>query len=326
MLKTTSKELAHAAIGLLALIGAAGAAAQTYPVKPVRLMVGFAPGGGTDVTARIFAQKMSAQLGQQVVVENRAGAAGAIAAEQVAKSPPDGYRLLMLASGTFIHTVLTANPPYNLERDFSPIAFVTISPLVLVVHPSVPARSVSELVAIVRKTPGRLNFGSDGVGGTSHLAGELFNILAKVKMVHVPFRGGAESAMALASGQIDVNLPSLASATPMLNAGRIRALAVTSLKRSQLMPSLPTLDESGLRGYDLVSWFGFLGPAGLPRPIVDRLHAVSVSVANQADVREALAKQGLEVETKTPEQFATFMRELALQIAQLGKVASIKME
>jgi tripartite-type tricarboxylate transporter receptor subunit TctC len=322
----TAKGLLHAAIGLLAVIGISDASAQSYPAKPVRLMVGFAPGGGTDVTARIFAQKLTGQLGQPMVVENRSGAAGSLAAAEVAKSPPDGYRLLMVASSTFINTVLSANPSYSFERDFTPLTFVTISPLVLVVHPSVPARTASDLVTLARSRPGQLNFGSDGIGGTSHLAGELFNMLSKVKLLHVPFKGNADTAMAIAGGQIDIGFPSLASATPLMTAGKFRALAITSLKRSQLMLSLPTLDESGLPGYDLVSWFGFLGPAGLPKPIVDKLHAVSVAVANAPDVREALAKQGVEVETKSPEEFAAFMRDQAVQISRLGKVANIKLD
>jgi tripartite-type tricarboxylate transporter receptor subunit TctC len=321
-----AKDWRHALIGLCALSGVSGAWAQTYPTKPVRLMVGFAPGGGTDVTARTFAQKLTAQLGQAVVVENRSGAAGSLAAAEVAKSPPDGYRLLMLASGTLINTALSANPPYNLERDFTPIALVTISPLVLVVHPSVPVRTASELVTLARTQPGKLNFGSDGVGATSHLAGELYNMLAKVKLVHVPFKGNSDAAMALASGQIDIGFPSLASATPLLTVGKFRALAVTSLKRSSLMPSLPSLDESGVRGYDVVAWFGFLGPAGLPKPILEKLHSAIVSVANAPDTREAIKQQGLEIQTTTPEQFGVFMREQIVQIARLGKVANIKLE
>ena len=320
------KTLRYAAIGLLAVMGLSGAWAQSYPVKPVRMIVGFATGGGTDVTARYFAQKMSPLLGQSVVVENRAGAAGSIAADYVAKSPPDGYRLLMIASGTFIHDVLSTNVPYSLERDFAPVSLVTTAPLVLIVHPSLPVRSVADLVALARRRPAQLSFGSDGVGATSHLGGELFNMLAKVKLVHVPFKGNADSAMALASGQIEVGFPSIASATPLLNAGKFRALAVTSPKRSSLLPSLPTLDESGLRGYDVVAWFGVLAPAGTPRPIIDRLNAVIASVAGAPDAKEAVAKQGLEIEFGSPEQFAAFMRESDVQIRRLGKEANIKLE
>ena len=320
------KGLCHAAVGLLALSGVSGAWAQSYPVKPVRLLVGFAVGGGTDVTARFFAQNMTGPLGQPVVVENRTGAAGSIAAEQVAKSPPDGYRLLMIASGTFIHDVLSTNVPYSLERDLAPISLVTVAPMILVVHPSVPARNAGELIALARSMPGRLNYGSDGVGATSHLVGELFNMQAKVKLVHVPFKGNADASLALASGQVDVAFPSIASATPLLSSGKFRPLAVTSLKRSSLAPGVPTLDESGLRGYEVIAWFGVLAPAGTPKPIIDKLNAVIVSVANAPDAKEVVAKQGLEIRTGTPEQFATFLRESWRQIEQLGKLANIKLE
>jgi tripartite-type tricarboxylate transporter receptor subunit TctC len=320
------KGLRHAAIGVLALFGVSGAWAQSYPVKPVRLLVGFASGGGTDVTARFFAQKMSPQLGQSVVIENRPGAAGSIAAGELAKSAPDGYRLLMIASGTFIHDVLSANMSYSLERDFAPISLVTISPLVLVIHPSLRARSVNDLVVFARSRPGQLSYGSDGVGATSHLGGELFNMLAKVKLVHVPYKGNADAAMALASGQIEVGFPSMASAMPLFSAGKFRALAVTSIKRSSLAPSLPTLDESGLRGYNVTAWFGVLAPAGTPKSIIDRLNAVIANVANASDTKEAVGKQGLEIEIGSPEQFAAFMRESVTQISRLGKDANIKLE
>jgi tripartite-type tricarboxylate transporter receptor subunit TctC len=315
-----------AAFGLCATIAAPAAWAQAYPVKPVRMMVGFATGGGTDVTARYFAQKMTERLGQSVVVENRPGAAGSIAAEQVAKSPPDGYRLLMIASGTFIHAALSTKIAYNLERDFAPVSLVTISPLVLVVHPSLPVKRVGELLTFVRQRPGQLSYGSDGVGATSHLAGELFNMLGKVKLVHVPYKGNADAALALASGQIEVGFPSIASAMPLFTAGKFRALAVTSPKRSSLAPDLPTLNESGLKGYDVIAWFGVLAPAGTPRPIIDRLNSVLGSVANAPEAKEAVGKQGLEIETSTPEQFAAFMRESNVTITRLGKEANIRLE
>ena len=269
---------------------------------------------------------MTAQLGQSVVIENRPGAAGSIAAGELAKSAPDGYRLLMVASGTFIHDVLSANMSYSLERDFAPISLVTISPLVLVIHPSLPARSVNDLVVFARSRPGQLSYGSDGVGATSHLGGELFNMLAKVKIVHVPYKGNAETALALASGQIEVGFPSMASAMPLFSAGKFRALAVTSIKRSSLAPSLPTLDESGLRGYNLIAWFGVLAPAGTPKSIVDRLNAVIANVAGSPDAKETVGKQGLEIEISSPEQFAAFMRESVTQISRLGKEANIKLD
>ena len=332
LIKTTQivlgigKDLCNVAIGLLALIGVSGAWAQSYPNRPVHLMVGFAPGGSTDVTARLFAQKMAALLGQPVVVENRPGASGSAAAEQVAKSAPDGYRLLMLGSGTVSNAALRTNMPISLERDLTPISLVTIAPMILVVHPSVPAHSVSELIELARSKPGQLNFSSEGVGGNTQLAGELFNSMAKVKLVHVPFKGGGESAMALASGQVDLSFPSMASAMPMMRAGKYRALAVTGLKRSTLLPTLPTLDESGLHGYNMVAYVGILGPVGLPKAIVEKLNAAIANVAKESDIKESVQKQGMEVEASSPEQFATFLRESLAQFARLGKEANIKLE
>lgn len=302
------------------------APAQSYPSKPVRIVVGFAAGGGTDVSSRLLAQKLSPQLGQPVVVENRPGAAGSIAAENVAKSPADGYTLLMLASTTFINAVARTNLPYDLVRDFAPVSLVTVAPLVLVVHPSVPARDTRELIALARSRPGRLTYGSDGVGGTSHLAGELFNLMAKVSLVHVPFKGGSESAVAVASGQIDINIPSAPSALPLLGAGKFRALAVTSAKRSSLMPSIPTLDESGLPGYELITWYGLLAPAAVPKNIVGQLNAAIGKVVNTPEMKESINKQGMEPETNSPEQYAAFMRGLAAQIAKLVKSTGFKVE
>jgi tripartite-type tricarboxylate transporter receptor subunit TctC len=303
-----------------------GAFAQSYPTEPVRLMVGFAPGGGTDVTARIFAQKVGEKLGQPMVVENRSGASGSIAADMVSKAKPDGYRLVLVASGTFIHGVLSTTVPYNIVRDFTPITFVTQAPLVLVTGPSVSVRNFNELMELARTKPGGLTYGSDGIGATSHLAGELFNTLGKVKLVHVPFKGNAEGLAAIVGGQVDLGFPSLATATPMLQAGKLRAIAVTSAQRSALLPDVPTLDELGLRGFDIVAWFGFEGPPGLPKPIVDKLNTAISEVARSPEIKEVVAKQGLEVHLRGPEQFAAYVREQAAVISQLGKDSSIKLE
>jgi len=305
---------------------ASEALAQSYPNKPVRLLVGFAPGGGTDVTSRLVAQKLTQHLGQPVVVENRAGAAGAIAAEYVAKSPADGYTLLMVASGTFINSVLRVHLSYDMEPNLVPVSLVTTAPLVLLVHPSVPARGVKELIALARSRPGKLNYGSDGVGGTTHLAGELFNVMAKVKLVHVPYKGAADSVIATASGQIDMNFPSVTAAMPLLGTGKLRALAVTSARRSSLLPSIPTLDESGLPGYDLSAWYGVLAPAAVPKDIIAQLNAAIIKVVNTPEMKEAINKQGIEPQTNSPEQFTAFMRSLSAQIDKLVKLAGLKIE
>ena len=305
---------------------ASGALAQSFPNKPLRMVVGFTAGGGTDVTARLVAQKLTPYLGQSVIVENRAGATGAIGAEYVAKSPPDGYTVLMTASGTFINSVLRAHLSYDLERNLVPVSSVTTAPLVFVVHPSVPARDVKEVIALARSRPGKLNYGSDGIGGTAHLAGELFNLIAKVKLVHVPFKGAADAVIATASDQVDMNFPSAPAAMPLVGAGKLRALAVTSAKRSSLMPSIPSLDESGLPGYDIFAWFGVLAPAAVPKDIIAQLNAAIIKVVNTPELKEAINKQGMEPQTNSPEQFAAFMRSLRGQIDKLVKLAGMKVE
>jgi len=302
------------------------ACAQGYPNKPIKLVVGFAPGGGTDVTARLLATKMSVNLGQPVVIENRPGAAGTIAANQVAKSDPDGYRLLMTASGTFINSVLSTTQNYNIETEFTPISIVTITPLVVLVGSTVPSRSISELIEFGRSKPNQLTFGSDGIGSTGHLAGELFNSLTKLKMLHVPYKGSGEVVTALASGQVDVIFPSMPAAMPLLQSGKFRPLAVTSIKRSILSPAIPTLDESGLTGFDLIGWFALVGPAGMPRAIVDKLNSAIVKLVDDSDFKEAINRQGMELQPNSPEIFIKYLRDTGSSISRLGKQSNIKLE
>ncbi|MBI4189793.1 MAG: tripartite tricarboxylate transporter substrate binding protein [Betaproteobacteria bacterium] len=301
--------------------------AQNYPVKPIRLVVGYATGGSTDVAARMVAQKLSEHLGQPVTVENRTGANGSIAVERVAKSPADGYTLLMATAGDAVVPVLRAKLPYDLERDLMPVSLVVTGPQVLVVHPSVPARNVKELIALARSQPGKLNYASSGVGGTPHLSGELFKLMAKVNIGHVPYKGGSESAVATASGQVDMLISGIASVLPLLGAGKLRALAVTSAKRASLMPSLPTIDESGLPGYNRAGvWVGVLAPAGVPKDIIVLLSALLGKLVNTPEMKEALFKQGLEPQTNTPEQFAAFIRSELAQNAKLIKASGLKVE
>jgi len=302
------------------------AGAQTFPNKPIRLMVGFPPGGGTDITARLLAAKLGDHLGQPVVVENRPGAAGTIAAKQIAKSEPDGYRILMTASGTFIHSVLSSGPAYNIESELTPISMVSVSPLVVMVGSSVPVRDIGELIELARSKSGQMTFGSDGIGSTGHLAGELFNSMAKVKMLHVPYKGSGDVVVALASGQVDVIFPSMAAATPLLKSGKFRALAVTSIKRSTLLPSIPSLDESGLSGFDLVAWFALVGPVGMPQAVVEKLNAAIIKVVGESDVKDTVGKQGMELQAGSPEMFSKYLRESGASISRLGKQANIKLE
>lgn len=317
---------------LIALSMIAGAAigptawSQDWPNRSISLMVGFAPGGGTDVTARLFAQKLSAVLGQPVVVENRPGAAGNIAAENVVKAEPNGYHILMIASGTFINNVLTSQPRYSVTKDLAPISFVTISPLVLVAGPTVKARNVPELLDEMRARPNPLTYSGDGIGGTQQLTGELLSAMTGVNLLFVPFKGSSDATTAVAAGQVDISFPSATAAVPLLQSGKVRALAVTSANRSSLMPDTPTLNELGMTGFDIVGWFALMGPAGLPRPIVDKINSALAEVARQPDVKESLSKQGLELELNSPEEFAIYLREQASMISKIAQDANIKID
>ncbi len=297
-----------------------------YPKRTVTIVVGFSPGGGTDVTSRMLAQKLTSEFGQSVVVVNRAGASGSIAAETVAKSPADGYTLLMVASATIANAALRTDLPFSLERDFAPISLVTEAPLVLLVHPSLPVHTVKELVALARTKPGTITYGSDGIGSSSHLAGELFSSMANVKLVHVPFKGGSDSAVATASAQILINFPSIPAALPLIKAGKFNVLAVTTPKRSSFMPTVPTLDESGLPGYDVPTWYGLITPAATPKPIITQVHAAVVKIVGTSEVTDFIHNQGMEPQANTPEQFAAFMRAQTDQYAKVGKLANIKLE
>ena len=308
--------------GLLTHAGAAG----VYPVKPLRIIVGFAAGGSTDAIARVVAQKCSEHLGQPMIVENRSGAAGALAATRVATSPPDGYTLLLMPASTATDVALRSKSPFDLGRDFAPVSLAVIGPYVLVVHPSVPVRNVGELIALARSQPGKLNYASSGVGGTMHLAAELFNVMAKVKTINVPYKGGSETVVATAGGQVDMSFPTLMTALPAVNAGKLRALAVTSMKRASLTPSIPTLNESGLSGYDRPSWFGVVAPAGVSKDIIARLNSLMVKAINTPETKDSLIKQGFEPQTNTPKQFAALIRNEIDQTARLIKLLGIRPE
>jgi tripartite-type tricarboxylate transporter receptor subunit TctC len=302
------------------------AAAQNYPTKPIRLIVGFPPGGGPDVTGRVIAQKLTDNLGQTMVVENRPGAAGFIALEKVATSTADGYTLLMMSSNDTALPALRSKLPFDLERDFAPVSLVTSGAMVLVVSSSMPARNVKELIALARAQPGKLKFGSGGAGGTVHLTAELFNSMAKVNILHVPYKGSADIVVAIAAGQIDMSFPSITIAQPLLDAGKLKALALTSAKRMSSVPSIPTLDESGLPGYDRYAWYGVAAPAGVPKTIIARLNAEIGKVVNTPEMKKSFEKQGLEVQTNTPEQYAAFIRSEIAQNAKLVQMAGVKPE
>ncbi len=299
---------------------------QGFPTKPMRMVVGFPPGGGPDVTARAVGQKMAESLGQSMVIENRPGASGYIAFERVAASVADGYTLLMMSSNDTALPALRSKLAYDIGRDLSPVSLVTVGPMMLVVRPTLAARNVKELIALAQSQPGKLKYGTSGAGGTVHLTSELFNAMAKAEIQHVPYKGSAESVVAVASGQIDMSFPSVTVAQPLVEAGRLRGLAVTGAKRMPSVPSLPTLDESGLRGFDRTAWYGVAAPAGVPKSTVALLNAEIGKVVNTADMKAFFLKQGLEVQTNAPEQFAAFIRSEIVQNARLAKLAGIKPE
>lgn len=297
------------------------AAAQTYPLKPVRVMVGFSAGGGTDVTARVLAQKLSEYLGQPVMVENRPGSGGMIATEAVAKAAPDGYTLLMVAAADVVQPAMRAKLAYDLERDFAPISNVVVVPFALVIHPSVPVRNLKELITLARARPGQLNYASSGIGSSAHLSNELFNSMAKVRITHVPYKGVSEGVTALAGGQIEMIFGSFPATMPLNEAGKIRMLAVSTLKRTSVMPSLPTVDEAGVPGYERYGWYGVIAPAGVSKDIIARLNAGIVKVVASPEMRETFTKQGLDPQTNTPEHFAAFIRSELVQTAKLIKAS-----
>lgn len=298
-------------IALVAFAAAASSApsvAQPYPSRPVRLVVPFPAGGPNDIIGRLVAQKLGESFGQQVVVENRSGAGGNIGTDFVAKAAPDGHTLLSGGMGSLVMNPLIEKVPYNPLRDFAPVALVASAPNVLVVHPSLPVRDVKGLVALARARPGQLNYGSGGVGSTPHLSGALFNALASVDIVHVPYKGNAPALTDLLGGQVQLAYLGIPPVQPYLHSGRLRAVAVTSLRRSAAMKNVPTVAESGVSGYELSPWYGLLAPAGTPAEIVSRLNAEVVRAMRSGDMIEKLAALGAEPETTTPEEYAARLR------------------
>jgi tripartite-type tricarboxylate transporter receptor subunit TctC len=313
-------------MGVFIVLTSCDALAQTYPTKPIRLIVGYTTGGPTDTTARMVAQKLSEHVSQPVIVENRAGASGTLGKERVASSPPDGYTLLVMSSGDAIVQALFAKAPRDLELAFAPVSLAATGTYVLIVHPSVPARNVKELIALARANPGKLSYGSSGVGSSVHLAGELLNVKANLKILHVPYKSSADSARATASGEVGLSFPGIPGALPFLYAKKIRALAVTSKKRVAMMAETPTLNESGVPGYDRYGWYGILAPMGTPKEVIARLNAALSEVVNVADMKAALNLQGLEPHTTTPEQFGAFIQADIMENAKLIKLIGLKAE
>jgi len=306
------------ALGALLALVATAASAQTYPTKPIRLVVPFPPGGATDILARDVAQKLTEAWGQQVIVDNRPGAGGNIGSELVAKSAPDGYTLEMGTVGTHaINASLYAKMPYDHVKDFVPVILVAGVPNVLVVNPAVPANSVAELIAYAKANPGKLNFASSGNGTSIHLSGELFKFMAGVQMTHVPYKGSAPALQDLIGGQVQLMFDNLPPSLPQIKAGKLRALAVTSLARAPALPDVPTMAEAGLPGYEASSWFGVLAPAGTPPAIVTKLNAEIAKWLATPEAKEKLSKQGANAAGGTPEDFA---KHIAAETAKWAKV------
>ena len=299
---------------------------SSWPAKPVRIVVPYPPGGPVDVSARLLAPKLQESLGQPFLVENKPGAGGNIGADFVAKSAPDGYTLGMGAIATHaINPALMANVPYDPIRDFRHLALVVQVPNVLVVNPELPARSVKELIALAKAQPGKLDFASGSTGSTGHLAGELFKQMTGTYMVHIPYKGAPPAVADLLAGRVHLMFDNLASALPNVRAGKLRALAVTTMRRSSALPDLPTLDESGLKGFDMTTWWGLMGPAKLPPDVVQRLSVEILKAMDSADVRERLRAMGMEGSpVRTPEQFTAFVEAEAKLYARLVKVSGAK--
>ena len=295
-----------------------------YPVKPLRLIVPYPPGGGTDTLARLLVQKLSEALGQQVVLDNRPGAGANIGVEVAAKSPPDGYTLLLATIANAISASLYSKLNYDLVKDFSSVTLLATTPHMLVVHPSVPARSVKEFVALATARPQQLAYSSSGSGTPSHLAGELFASMTGVRLVHVPYKGGGPSVIALLSGEVSVGFATMPSVIPHVKAGKLRALAVTTAQRSPSFPQLPTISEAGVPGYDAGSWYGLLVPAGTPKEVVARLNAETVKLLKLPEVKERLDSAGFEVLVSTPEEYAAFTRNEIEKWAKVVKASGAR--
>ena len=305
----------------------ASAHAQNYPTKPVRMIIPFPPGGTTDILGRVAAQKLGEALGQQVVPDNRPGAAGNIGTELVAKAPPDGYMLLTAPGSTLtIHPSLYPKLPFDPLKDFTPVTILGIVPNALVVHPSLPVRNVKELIALAKSRPGQLNYASTGAGQSTHLSMELFKTMAAVKITHVPYKGSAPAVTDLLGGHVSLMFDNMPSALPHVKANKIRALAVSTLKRSPVAPDIPTVAESGLPGFEVSVWFAVLAPAGTPRPVVDRLNQVLVKALQSSDVRERLSSQGAEPIGNTPEEFTAVMKRDLVKWAKVVKDADIRLD
>jgi tripartite-type tricarboxylate transporter receptor subunit TctC len=315
------------AIALLMLAGAGAALAQQYPVKPIRMIIGFPPGGGTDIIGRIVAQRMSEGLKQQILPDNRGGASGQIAAELTAKAPPDGYTVMMAhIAAMSILPSLYPKLPYDPVNDFASVALVAISPNLVIVHPTLPVKSIKELIALAKARPGQIHYESSGLGTVQHLAGELFKLQAKVNLLHVPYKGAGPAIIDLVAGHVQLGFDVIPVAGPQVKAGKLRALGVTSAKRSALFPDLPTVTESGVADFDMSTWWGLVAPAAVNKDVIARLNVETLRALRLPDVKERIAAAGADVVGNSPEEFAAFIRNERAKYARIVKEANIKLE
>ncbi len=312
-------------VALALITGAAAAQGPAYPVKAVRIVVPSSPGGGTDILARVLAQKMAESLGQQFVVENRPGAGQVIGIEAVARSAPDGYTLIMAASAIVINEVLYAKPPYDTLRDFMPVTQTASLPNILVAHPALPVKSVRELIALAKTRPGQLNYSSAGSGTSPHLSMELFRLMAGITLTHIPYKGSGPATVDLVAGQVQLSMPNVLTALPQIKGGKLRGLGVTSSKRATGLPEIPAIAET-LPGYEAIQWYGVLAPAGTARDIVGKLQAEMARILVLPEVKERLAADGADAVGSRPDEFTAYIRSELAKWGKVVKTGGIKLE
>jgi len=302
------------------------ATAQEYPSKPVRIIIGFPPGGATDLVARLMAPRYTALFKQQFIVDNRPGANGVIGSDLAANAAPDGYVIHLATIGSLVLSPATSKVPYDSLKDFAPISQAVALQNIFIVHPNLPPRTLKELIALARARPGALNFASSGNASPGHLAGELFKSMAKVNLVHVPYKGGGPAMVDLVAGHVEIFVAVISTAVPQVKAGKARALAVTGPRRAAALPEVPTVSESALKGYEATNWYGYVAPPATPRAIVERLHKATLTVLEMPDVRKTLLDQGIEAAPSSPEQFADYIRAETGKWTNVIKAAGVKVE
>jgi len=325
-LKFLNKSNTYVLAAVLALGAVASAAAQSYPVKPVRVIVPYAAGGNTDYTARAVGAKLAEIFGQQIVVENRPGAGTNIGTEMVVRAPADGYTLLMGGAANAINMSLLAKPPYNTLRDLAPVSWCVQGANVLSIHPSVPATNLKQLIALARARPGQLNFASSGVGGSNHMGGELLKVMAKINILHVPYKGNTPALADAVGGHVEMIISGVPALKPLIESGKLRGIAIGSRQRFKALPDVPTFVEAGLPGYESTNWFGLMAPAKTPRDIINRLSAESDKVLRAADLQSRFLNAGLDAKGGSPEDFGTFIRSEIELYAKVVKLAGIRQQ